>query len=358
MTLAVAMIADDLTGALDASAPFAMHGLRTIVACTPDAIDRALGRRPDVICVNTTTREMDASAAATRVLGVARRLAAEQPRIAFKKIDSRLKGPIAAELAACLEGFAIAHAAIAPAIPELGRVVRGGGLTGRGVAAPIDIAERIGSDVHAIPDTPDQPALDAVASFILEAPEPILAAGARGLATAFAAALGNPVAARDPLPLPRPLIIAIGSRDPITREQVAALGATAQASVVAAPHGHLPEAAAAADVALLLTTEAEIAEPIDVVARRFGAGVAAWVRARPPAALLISGGETAASVLAALQIDLLEVVGEALPGIPYCRAEIAGRDALILTKSGGFGDRDVLMRLAGRAPAPVVYAES
>lgn len=358
MTLAVAMIADDLTGALDAGAPFAMHGLKTLVACTPDALDRGLRQGPDVLCVNTATREMDAETAAARVLAVARRLAAANPRIAFKKIDSRLKGPVSAELAATLHGLAFDRAAIAPAIPDLGRVVRGGKLTGRGIATPIDIAERVGSSDYAIPDTPDQRSLEAVAQFILAEPEPILAVGARGLAAAFAVALGRPAATEDPLPLPGPLVIAIGSRDPITREQIAAFRSAARPIVIAAPNGHVPKTAGDGAVVLLVTTDADFAEPIDIVAQRFGAGVASYLKAHPPAALVISGGETAASVLAALQIDLLEVVGEALPGIPYCRAEIAGRKALILTKSGGFGDPGTLARLAGRAPVPIVYAES
>lgn len=358
MTLAVAMIADDLTGALDAGAPFALHGLETLVACTPGALDRALRQSPEVLCVNTATREMDAGAAAARVLAVARRLAAEHPRVAFKKIDSRLKGPLSAEIGAALQGFGLARAAIAPAIPELGRVVRDGRLTGRGVATPIDIAACVGSNDHAIPDTTDQPALDAVARVILDAAEPILAVGARGLATAFAAAIGRPTSARKPFALPRPLLIAIGSRDPISREQIEALRASTPALTISAPNGRVPQAGGTGALVLLMTTGAASHEPIGIVAERFGAGVASYVKAHAPAALLLSGGETAASVLAALQIDLLEVAGEALPGIPYCRADFAGREVLILTKSGGFGDRDALMRLAGRAPVPIVYAES
>lgn len=358
MTLSVAMIADDLTGALDASAPFALHGLKTLVACTPDSVDRALRRQPDVLCVNTATREMDAAGAAARVLGMARRLATERPRLAFKKIDSRLKGPLSAEIAAMLQGFGLSRAAIAPAIPDLGRVVRGGRLTGRGVAIPFDIAERLGSSDHAIPDTPDQRSLDTVARVILDASDPILAVGARGLAAAFASAIGGPMSAENPLPLPGPLVVAIGSRDPITREQIAAFRAVDRPTVIAAPNGRVPEDAATGAIVLLMITETEPAEPIGVVARRFGAGVAAYVTAHVPAALVISGGETAAAVLAALQIDLLEVMGEALAGIPWCRAGIGGHETLILTKSGGFGDREVLLRLAGRMPARVVYAES
>jgi uncharacterized protein YgbK (DUF1537 family) len=64
------------------------------------------------------------------------------------------------------------------------------------------------------------------------------------------------------------------------------------------------------------------------------------------ACLVLTGGETAAAVLAATGLGVLQVVGEVLPGIPLCKA--CGRDdlPLIVTKSGGFGAPDALSLLA------------
>lgn len=92
----LAIVADDLTGALDAAAPFASRGLHTEIALTVEAIPGALSEHPQVISVNIGSREMDvvsaqqATAAALAALPPGSRL--------FKKIDSRLKGHIAAEL--------------------------------------------------------------------------------------------------------------------------------------------------------------------------------------------------------------------------------------------------------------------
>ena len=61
--------------------------------------------------------------------------------------------------------------------------------------------------------------------------------------------------------------------------------------------------------------------------------------------LVLTGGETAAAVLAARGLGLLEVLGEALPGVPVCRANGQDDAPLILTKSGGFGGPDTLSRL-------------
>ena len=98
----VAIVADDLTGALDAAAPFAARALTTRVAVTADGLDAALAHDPAVVAVNTATRHADAETAAARVRDCAERLAALRPALLIKKIDSTLRGPVGAELAAIL----------------------------------------------------------------------------------------------------------------------------------------------------------------------------------------------------------------------------------------------------------------
>ena len=62
----------------------------------------------------------------------------------------------------------------------------------------------------------------------------------------------------------------------------------------------------------------------------------------PPGSLLVlSGGATAQVILERLGIDVLELVGEALPGLPLARAN----GLTFVTKSGGFGSEDTLERL-------------
>jgi uncharacterized protein YgbK (DUF1537 family) len=42
----IAIIADDLTGALDSAAPFAARGMDSVVALDPEALETALRRGP------------------------------------------------------------------------------------------------------------------------------------------------------------------------------------------------------------------------------------------------------------------------------------------------------------------------
>jgi D-threonate/D-erythronate kinase len=63
--------------------------------------------------------------------------------------------------------------------------------------------------------------------------------------------------------------------------------------------------------------------------------------------LVRTGGETVAAVLREMQIGLLEVRGEALPGLPLCRALKRPDAPLIVAKSGGFGGEECFLRLLG-----------
>ena len=96
----LAILADDLTGALDSAAPFAARGLHVEVALAAAAVGAALGAAagaaPDVLSINLGTREL-APAAAQREVAAALQALPAGTRL-FKKVDSRLKGHIAAEL--------------------------------------------------------------------------------------------------------------------------------------------------------------------------------------------------------------------------------------------------------------------
>ena len=73
MTLRLAIVADDLTGALDTATPFALAGLKVVVAVSVDGVEDAIATKADVVAVNTASRALDATAA---VESVARAMAA------------------------------------------------------------------------------------------------------------------------------------------------------------------------------------------------------------------------------------------------------------------------------------------
>ncbi|MSU88811.1 four-carbon acid sugar kinase family protein [Rhodobacteraceae bacterium 2CG4] len=332
------IVADDLTGALDASAPFAGIAGGVVAATSPAALPDALARGAAVVAVSTRSREISAPAAARAVAEV---LASLPPDVrVMKKIDSRLKGNIPAELAA----FGDRRFLVLPAIPDFGRVVRDGALCGFGVADPVPVRRALGlaaDRAHA----PDAEVQADIAAAVAAAPAAAVLVGARGLAQALAGLMSAPPLTVDPA-LPRPACIAVGSTDPITLAQVARLRAACPdlhhlpcpSGLPAAPTAPPP----AAELTLLQATE-DGRVPPDRVARAFAETLAPHLRRAR--GMLLTGGATAEAALDRLGIALLEVRGEALPGLPLCRAG----DQVVVTKSGGFGDADALLRLAGVA---------
>lgn len=329
----LALIADDLTGALDAAAPFAMRGISTAVALGARDLPGAVASGARVVAVSTDSREIPAPAAREAVRAAIAALPAGT-RL-FKKVDSRLKGNIAAELDATPHERSL----VIPAIPAFGRVVRDGALQGFGVDTPIAIAPRLGT--HAaratIPDAATQSDIEAALAIPHDLP-----VGARGLGEALAAAMA-PVA-RPPdtrITSPRACVV-IGSTDPITMTQLARLRHSCpDMAFVAAPNGEAP-----ADLPRPKRLTVVQATPGSTPAD--GKSVATALartllrlRPEPGTLLVLSGGATAQSILEHLGIGVLELVGEALPGLPLAR----GGGLIFVTKSGGFGDEDTLQRL-------------
>ncbi len=326
------IIADDLTGALDASAPFAMRGLSTVIALDAAGLPEALASGAEIVGVSTDSREIAPEAARAAVAQVVSCLPPGMP--VFKKIDSRLKGNIAAELDAVPHGSSL----VVPAIPAFGRWVRQGQLGGFGLDEPVDVAARLGAHAAkaSIPDAASQEQIAAA----LRMQEHDLLIGARGLAEALAEQWSDKVVPAPQLAPGTPVICVIGSTDPITVEQAEALRERyPQLAYIAAPNGVAAELVSGRLMLVQAIAGAEPAAPA-VVADNL-ARVLQQLKPAAGTALVLSGGATAQAILAALGIGLITLVGEALPGLPIARAG----GFTIITKSGGFGDKDTLVRL-------------
>lgn len=352
--IALLIVADDLTGALDCACEAGDLGLRAAVFRTPEALADAVGRQPlpPVVAVSTGSRDggkADAVAAVQRVAGC---LAGLAPGRVMKKVDSRLKGHAAAETAALAAALGIGRLLLAPAIPDMGRVQRDGQLSGFGLSAPIDIAARFAlpggaAPACAVPDILQAADFDRVAA---AAPN-VLPVGARGLAQALLRRLWPAAVPRRPDLPAAPALFVVGSRDPITLAQVARLRTRPDIDCHAAPDGLLPDPGPQARPLRLLQTMPGSGpgpdQPTGAVAQRLAAAAAGLLWRQPVPVLLGCGGETADAVLAALGAGRMDVRGTALPGIGLSVTELdGGRRLHILTKSGGFGDPDTLDRLA------------
>ncbi|OOY02970.1 MULTISPECIES: four-carbon acid sugar kinase family protein [unclassified Thioclava] len=330
------LIADDLTGALDSGATFAARGAQVRVARTVADFPEALECGADVIAVATGTRD-GSREAARECLQEVRALLAGREGLIFKKVDSRLKGHIRDELEVLLDGRTKELIAT-PAVPALGRYCESGHVTGTGIDTPIPVAERLGRPA-VILDARIRAELDAA---VPDNPATKDYVGAAGLAAALAHRLW-PGTASDPAlpPLPAPALLAIGSRDPITLAQVAALSGV---PLAAAPNGEVPSILAAPVQVVQMTPGATRVDPARA-GEKFAQGIARAVSEIPVATLFACGGESANAILGALGIGQLDLIGEEQPGVPRAQALHSGKVFEIVTKSGGFGPPDTVVKL-------------
>jgi D-threonate/D-erythronate kinase len=336
----LAILADDLTGALDAAAPFVRGGKRVLIATRPAHIAQALAADPDVIAVNCDSREGSEAEAIAATKAALSALSAVP--MLFKKIDSRLKGHVAAELACLLAHRSYSEVVLCPAIPDMGRIQQDGQLSGQGIVTPIRLPNRIdGADRLITPDARTSAEIDQI---LQTATATSLLVGARGLSAGLARQISPGAPTAFPLPLPTPIALGIGSRDPITLAQVAALQRSHDPDTIFAPDGISQQLPPTGPIALFQTSKGNSGAPAAEVTAAFAIRFAAlWVTGRK--ALLLSGGESASAILAEMGVTVLELLGEALPGLPVSRPLDSAEAPLIITKSGGFGSEDTLCQL-------------
>ncbi|PDT28493.1 hypothetical protein CO660_17090 [Rhizobium sp. L9] len=353
MTLKVAIIADDLTGALDTGTPFVEAGLSVAVAIDIEAAREAVATACDVVVINTASRALDEREAAERVQLAADVFRGEKPAVVMKKIDSRLKGNVAAEAMALAKAFDLKAILVAPAIPDQERLTYRGCVVGRGINRPLPIAElfKRGADRVVVADAGDDADLDQIAAG--HDWQTTLAVGARGLGAALARRLGEAGQStrREFAASPRTLF-AFGSRDPITVAQMSRLEGTGALRVVLdAPMGEI-ECGEGLALPVLLRCTGDMAVDAGLVVRNFASGVKAVIDDTRPDMLMVGGGDTALAVFRTLGVRVLAPQGEIEAGIPWFDVTAAdGRRFRCAVKSGGFGKPDSLLKLVLRNQA-------
>ena len=117
----ICVIADDFTGAAEIGGVALRYGLSVEVqsAFCPEA-------DVELICIDADTRSCSSQEAARRAQTIARQCRAASIDRVFKKVDSVLRGQVAAELLAMMPVLGNRRALLVPANPSLGRVILGG----------------------------------------------------------------------------------------------------------------------------------------------------------------------------------------------------------------------------------------
>ena len=378
----VGIIADDLTGAADTGVQLARAGYRTAVAFRDAPIPPA--DNLDAVALDTDSRAMPAGFAAKRVMEAG--LTVREASIVYKKLDSTLRGPIAAELAAALGASGRDRAVVAPAFPAAGRTTVEGVQLVRGV--PVDeteakddprtpvheghvptlLAAAFPSVVSLSAEDLADPATvrraleearcvvaDAARDEDLEAlvravpdPSEVLWAGSAGLAVALGRVYPGPHTATSPSARARRVLVVVGSLSGVARGQLRSLEEHGCAAVPVSGAdrealGKLREALSKGACAALHSAEDRISSGAGDVVEMLAGVVGALSEENLFDALVLTGGDTAVGVARRLGAVGVRLEGEVEPGIPV-GILIGPKPYRVVTKAGAFGEPGTLVR--------------
>lgn len=393
------VIADDLTGAMDTGVGLANAGLSAVISFSSSTPITS-----EAVVVTTDSRAESATEAYRRVKGVGERF---RDYFIYKKVDSTLRGNVAAELQALLDVMGVAHSVVCPAFPAIKRTVVGGHLLVDGVpvhqtafsrdpVSPVtrsDIVEllRAGSGISAqnlsletvergpehlaarikecdsravVIDATDERHLRCIADALVVSPERLLPCGSGGLGAHIPPAFGYPSGNR-PLPAsPKgPALLVVGSRNDISIHQLQhAIDIAKPPLVRVEPRefhtraGRVPRAnQLAAEIVRLFESSRVVALSSSLsdyapqlrhtMAPVLGAIVLRVLATHKLAGVFLSGGDVARAVCGDEGIQGLHILGDLQPGVIVGEAVGAYHAGLrVITKAGGFGNEDAIVQ--------------
>lgn len=117
----IAVIADDFTGAAEIGGVGLRYGLNVLIETVVKKVNGV-----DLLVIATDTRSLSAEAASKEVAEITSQLMKLRPKLIFKKIDSVLRGHVAAELEAQMRSLNKNKAVIVAANPSVGRTIVNG----------------------------------------------------------------------------------------------------------------------------------------------------------------------------------------------------------------------------------------
>ncbi|MEV8363451.1 4-hydroxythreonine-4-phosphate dehydrogenase PdxA [Streptomyces niveus] len=387
----VLAVADDLSGAAETAAALLSRTTRTRVLLDPRTDTPAPAGTTTVFDLDS--RQLSAADAAARITTVLTGLAPDT--VVCKKVDSLLRGNLAAEIAAlAATGRGVL---LAPALPAERRTVRDGVPHTDGVplhtgdawraetaAPPRSVAEALGvpvallglqavrgPDHHlraalrealatglpVVADAETDADLDALLAATLDIDPRVVLAGSAGLALALGRTLGGgpPAPLPPPGPATRPLLVVVGTTEPVAAEQVRRLVADG-AALYALDHApsHPGPALPPLRPGITVLTPRQDGPPDPAaarsIARHLARTAAALLDTAPgPADLVLTGGETARRVLDALGVRELRPRGQVHHGAVLAETP-DGRT--VVTRPGSYGGADSLRLIARALRAP------
>lgn len=404
------IIADDFTGALDTGVQFAARGASTCVVVDPNFAMSQAAPDIQVLVLDAETRHISAGEAYRVVFrAVQDALAAGFTHI-YKKTDSALRGNVGAELTAVMDAAGADRMAFLPALPKMNRITRQGvhyidgvpvadSVFGKDPFEPVTVSNveeiiRQGSQapvvlrplgsgaameapgIH-VYDAETQEDLEKIGS-ALGADGIRLSAGCAGFGTVVSDLL-LPPGEKPALPdLGKGLFVACGSVNAVTLRQMAEAEKAGFAHIHLTPVQKLDAAWAEGDEKLPTIQQwlklaatgrciLDVNDPegcddtvkyseergltVEYRRQRISANLALLVKAMLDGGLdgtiLCTGGDTLLALMKQVGVSELVPVGELAAGAVLTRFSYRGKTYNIISKSGGFGEPDLFIRIAG-----------
>lgn len=363
------LVADDLSGACDAGVWFARNGLLTSVALTS-----ASPKASEVIILSTNTRRLTREAAAKQVRILASKLPLTPKCLVFKKIDSTFRGHIAAECDPLMELAGAPFGVIVPAVPRQGRTVENGVLSvqdisanwsldllevlkGQGAAAST-VSPRLAGTVqdltewmmqasastrYVLCDATNELELAMAAEALMSIRDRPLWIGASGLASHAARLLRSGSEHQMPNHFPAaagPVVLCVGSNHQVTLAQLERVQQVCGSSVLKT------DGSAAGQIGRAAEGRSSLVVMIDTCSCALMQlkALVEEIRGCSPAAILMTGGDTAALFCRAAEARELVLEDEVVSGVPAGYIEGGILDEVrVAIKSGGFGGVDCLL---------------
>ena len=392
------IIADDFTGALDTGVQFSAHGAVTSVITDPAFDFTKVDSSIQVLVMDAETRHLEPEQAYSVVRKAVEHALAAGVCCIYKKTDSALRGNIGAELTAVLDAAGTDRLPFIPAFPKMNRITQNGvhlidgvpvaeSVFGRDPFEPVRHSYlpqiiREQSDVPVclripceewkgivIHDGESQEELRRSALELGRKGELGLMAGCAGFAAELAPVLGlKGKSGRKNLP-EGPLLVVCGSVNPVTlrqldrAEQAGAARFQLSTEQLADPGWMdtepgkelLEEWEKKIRMAGCTILESQgkrgghndTAESLlrEQVSRGLAAVLKRLLEMGIQARLMITGGDTLLACTRMLGVRELFLEGELFPGVVLSRMGFGGRDYDLISKSGGLGEEDLLVRM-------------
>ncbi|MEX2805106.1 four-carbon acid sugar kinase family protein [Streptococcus sp. H31] len=407
--LKLLIIADDFTGALDTGVQFSDQGIETLVTTNKDIDFHSLAPDLEVLVIDSESRYLSFEASYTLISSIIQKAKSHGVAYIYKKVDSALRGNISSELKALADQFPDEKIAFVPAFPAIDRIVKNGELLidGRPVAESVfasdpyepvtesNIAKRLQEEASlaSVLCSKESPSFGAAAEQILlfdsETDDDLrviaqhlaqqtllkLSVGCAGFAKYLPAQL-FPQKKRQRYTIDFPLLVISGSVNPITHRQIdyaekqqAARFSLQTAQLTAEDFwdsrqgqdllGRYLVAIKKHDLAVFETLNAAALSDFSdkdekekiqpafrfQIGRSLGKIAKYFLEKKLERTLFFIGGDTLFQSMQVLGLDEIQPLSELYPGVVLSLIVWQGQKIQLITKSGGFGQPDLLEKL-------------